>query len=79
MELTNGIFVILRCSYFSSVCKVVIQSIPASFVFEIAQPLTSTTSNKYGLKGDSVHNVIHEALVPRKKILQPPSTLNWHY
>jgi hypothetical protein len=28
-------------------------SIPATFVFGIAEPLTSTRSKKYGLRGDS--------------------------
>jgi hypothetical protein len=51
---TNGIFVeILRCLDFSRICKVFIQSVPASFVFGVAEPLTSTTTKKYGLKGES--------------------------
>jgi hypothetical protein len=70
MGVTNGIFVeILRCSDFSWVYKVVIQSIPACFVFGIAEPLTSTTSEKYVFK--NIHNVIDKALVPRENILLP--------
>jgi len=50
---TGYLWRLLRCSDFSWVCNVVIQSIPASFFFGIAQSLTSTTCRKYGLKGNS--------------------------